>query len=77
MITEHDSELLREPEVKRQYRFTGAWLRKNRRLKTGPPFVRVGRMVFYKRSDLDAFVTAHRVEPNNHGSHEAKGSGGR
>ena len=73
MITERDSELLREPEVKRQYRFTGAWLRKNRRLKTGPAFIRVGRMVFYRRSDLDAFVAAHRVEPNGLGSREAEG----
>ena len=71
MITERDGELLREPEVKHQYRFTGAWLRKNRRLKTGPPFVRVGRMVFYKRGDLDAFVAAHRVEPNGHGPRQA------
>ncbi len=71
MTTESESELLREPEVKREYKFTGSWLRKNRRLKTGPPFVRLGRMVFYRRSDLDAFIAAHRVEPNRHDSHEA------
>jgi predicted DNA-binding transcriptional regulator AlpA len=63
--TEPESELLREPEVEDRYKFTRPWLRKNRRLKIGPPFIRVGRMVLYRRSDLDAFVTAHRVEPKN------------
>ena len=77
MTTERESELLREPEVKPQYGFTGAWLRKNRRLKTGPPFIRVGRMIFYRRRDLDAFIAAHRVEPNGHISPEAKGGNGR
>jgi predicted DNA-binding transcriptional regulator AlpA len=63
MTTECESELLREPEVKRQYKLTGPWLRKNRRLKTGPPFIKLNRMVFYRRSDLDAYIAAHRVNP--------------
>lgn len=29
----------------------------------GPAFVRVGRHVRYRRADLDAFLTAGRVEP--------------
>jgi hypothetical protein len=62
METKRESELLREPEVERQYKFTGPWLRKTRRLGGGPPFVRVNRVIFYRRSDLDAFVAAHRVE---------------
>ena len=70
MNTDRESPLLREAEVTRQYTFSGPWLRKNRRLKTGPPFIRVGRMVLYRRSDLDAFVAAHRVEPNGHRSRE-------
>ena len=61
--TEQSSQLLREREVTREYKLSGPWLRKNRRLKTGPAFIRVGRMVFYRRTDLDAFVVAHRVEP--------------
>ena len=65
MTTEHEDELLREREVIRSYKFGGPWLRKNRRLETGPPFIRVGRMIFYRRSDLDAFIAAHRVEPNS------------
>jgi hypothetical protein len=72
MITERETQLLREHEVKREYKFTGAWLRKNRRLRTGPPFVRLGRMVFYRRSDLDAYIAAHRVEPDRLDSGEVK-----
>jgi len=52
MATERDSELLREPEVKRQYGLSGAWLRKSRKLRLGPAFIRVGRMIFYRREDL-------------------------
>ena len=59
--TEPESELLREREVERRYKFTGPWLRKTRRAGGGPPFIRLGRMIFYKRGDLDAFVAAHRV----------------
>jgi hypothetical protein len=65
MNTDRDSELLREPEVTSEYKLTGPWLRKTRRVKRRPPFIRVGRMVFYCRNDLDAFVAAHRVEPND------------
>lgn len=68
MNTDRESALLREAGVTRQYKFSGPWLRKNRRLKTGPPFIRIGRMVFYRKSDLDAFVAAHKVEPNGDGS---------
>jgi len=78
MNTDCDGELLREAEVARQYKFSVPWLRKNRRLQTGPPFIRVGRMVFYRRGDLDTFVVAHRVEPNDgHESGDRKGGSGR
>lgn len=29
----------------------------------GPPYFKVGRAVRYRRSDLDAWLDAHRVEP--------------
>jgi hypothetical protein len=64
MATERDSELLREPEVKRRYGLGSAWLRKSRKLRRGPAFIRVGRMIFYRREDLDAFVKANRIEPD-------------
>lgn len=56
--------LIREPDVTREYPFTAPWLRKRRRLRLPPAFIRVGRMVFYERSELDAFVKSHRIEAN-------------
>jgi hypothetical protein len=72
---ERESELLREHEVKREYKLTGPWLRKNRWLKIGPPFIKLGRMVFYRRCDLDVFIAAHRIEPGGRSSGEAKVQG--
>jgi hypothetical protein len=56
--------LLREPDVIRDYPFSAPWLRKRRRLRLPPAFVRIGRMVFYERTELDSFVKSKRVEPN-------------
>jgi hypothetical protein len=63
MATERDTALLRESDVTQQYRLSGAWLRKSRKLMLGPPFIRVGRMIFYRREDLENFVRAHKIEP--------------
>jgi hypothetical protein len=30
----------------------------------GPPFIKVGRLVRYRRSDLDGWLTAHTVNPS-------------
>jgi predicted DNA-binding transcriptional regulator AlpA len=60
---ERDSKLLRDPDVTREYLFSRAWLRKRRWLGLPPAFVRIGRMVYYERSELDAFVQSQRVEP--------------
>ena len=65
-LVEHDSELLREGEVKSEYRFSGAWLRKRRWLGLPPAFVRIGCVVLYERRELNAFVQSQRVEPNRH-----------
>jgi predicted DNA-binding transcriptional regulator AlpA len=32
-------------------------------LKVGPAYVKIGRAVRYRQSDLDAYIEAHRVEP--------------
>jgi hypothetical protein len=64
METKQDTALLRESDVTQQYRLSGAWLRKRRKLILGPAFIRVGRMIFYRREDLNAFVKAHRIEPD-------------
>jgi len=59
-MVKQSSELLREREVTRQYPVNSAWLRKRRRLRLPPIYVRVGRMVFYCKADLEAFFAAHR-----------------
>ena len=61
---EGDSKLLRERDVTREYHFRGAWLRKRRWLRLPPAFVRIGRMVYSERDELDAFVKSQRVKPN-------------
>lgn len=38
-------------------------LRQWRYLGVGPAYVKVGRHVRYRRSDLDAFIAEHRVNP--------------
>jgi hypothetical protein len=62
---EHISKLLRERDVTAEYRLGGAWLRKRRKLGLPPWYVRIGRMVYYERSALDAFVQSQRVEPSD------------
>ena len=56
-------EHLREREVTQEYPFTVPYLRKRRRLGLAPAFSKIGRMIVYSRSDLDAFLAAHRVDP--------------
>jgi hypothetical protein len=68
-----NSKLLRERDVTREYHFGGAWLRKRRWLRLPPTFVRIGRMVYYERSALDAFVRSQRVEPNGDGKRSEAG----
>ena len=35
-----------------------------RALGIGPAFIKIGRYVKYTRADLDAYIAAHRVDPN-------------
>jgi hypothetical protein len=57
------SVLLRPRDVTLEYHLGEAWLRKRRRPRLAPAFVRIGRMVYYERSELEAFVQSQRVEP--------------
>jgi hypothetical protein len=38
-------------------------LRNDRNLSRGPPYVKVGCKVFYRRDELKAFIEAHTVRP--------------
>lgn len=39
------------------------WFAKARCQRTGPPYFKIGQRVFYRRSDLIAWVEQHEVRP--------------
>ena len=55
-------EILNERQVQEVYGFTVAYLRRARRERRGPRFLKVGKLVRYRRSDIEAYLTAHAVE---------------
>ena len=56
-----EKSLLREREIPARYPLSICWLRKARHLRRGPRFVRIGRMIFYRTEDLEAFLAACTV----------------
>lgn len=62
-----DQELLRERDMEASYRLTVAWLRRARRERRGPPYLKIGRMVRYRRSDVEAWLANHAVLPQIQG----------
>lgn len=46
---------------------SAALMRKWRRLRQGPRYCKVGRLVRYAASDIQAFLDAHRVETSGGG----------
>lgn len=55
--------LLRQSEIEPRYGIGGAFLRKRRRLHLDPPFLRVGRSIYYRVSDLEDWLERCRVAP--------------
>jgi predicted DNA-binding transcriptional regulator AlpA len=55
-------EILNEREVWQEYGFTIPYLRRARRERRGPRFLKVGKLVRYRRSDIETYLTAHAVE---------------
>ncbi len=55
-------EILNERQVQDVYGFTIAYLRRARRERRGPRFLKVGKLVRYRRSDIEAYLSAHAVE---------------
>lgn len=51
--------LLTEKEMEQKGFGTKSKLRKDRHLKTGLPYVKIGRLVRYRESDVEAFVQAN------------------
>jgi predicted DNA-binding transcriptional regulator AlpA len=57
----HEAELLRERQVTQRFGFTGPWLRRSRHEGRGPKFIRLGRMVFYRVTDIAAYLAANEI----------------
>lgn len=55
-------EVLNEREVWEEYGFTIPFLRRARRERRGPRFLKVGKMVRYRRADVETYLSAHAVE---------------
>ena len=60
-MSNQTKELLNEKEVQREYGLNARTLQRERSLGTGVPYVKMGRRVLYKRTDLDKFIEKHTV----------------
>ena len=58
-------EVLNEREVWEESGFTIPFLRRARRERRGPRFLKVGKMVRYRRADVEAYLSAHVVETSD------------
>jgi predicted DNA-binding transcriptional regulator AlpA len=55
-------EILNEQQVHEVYGFSVPYLRRARRERRGPRFLKVGKLVRYRRTDIEAYLSAHVVE---------------
>ena len=62
---EHPGKFVPATAIESEYGLSRAWLQKRRRLGLAPRYFRVGRMVRYRRTDVEEFLRAHSVEPGN------------
>lgn len=56
-------DLCDEREVANTLRQTVDTLRRNRWRGIGPAYIKVSRRIFYRPADVEAWLEAHRVEP--------------
>ncbi len=55
-------EILNERQVQETYGFSIPYLRRTRRERRGPRYLKVGKLVRYRKSDIEAYLAAHAVE---------------
>jgi predicted DNA-binding transcriptional regulator AlpA len=55
-------EVLNERQVEEVYGFTIPYLRRARRERRGPRFLKLGKLVRYRKSDIESFLSASAVE---------------
>jgi predicted DNA-binding transcriptional regulator AlpA len=60
-------EILNERQVQEVFGFSVPYLRRARRERRGPRFLKVGKLVRYRRADIESFLTAHVVETTGTG----------
>ncbi len=58
-----DPELLTENQLWSRYGLSVSWQRRTRREGRGPRFLKLGKMVRYRRCDIEAYLAANTVEP--------------
>ena len=57
--------LMTEREVYEVYGLSIPWQRRRRVERRGPRFIKLGRLVRYRRADLEAFFTSQTIETSN------------
>jgi predicted DNA-binding transcriptional regulator AlpA len=57
-----NQEILNEREVQEVYGFSVPYLRRARRERRGPRFLKIGKLVRYRRADIEAYLSLHAVE---------------
>lgn len=58
-------EILNERQVQEVYGFSIPYLRRARRERRGPKFLKLGKLVRYRKADLEAFISSGAVETRN------------
>ena len=60
-----NKEILTEKEVNQDYRFSLSKLRNDRWLGKGLPYIKVSRSIYYRRSDIEAYLEKRKVETSD------------
>jgi predicted DNA-binding transcriptional regulator AlpA len=58
----NEPEILNERQVQEIYGFSIPYLRRARRERRGPRFLKMCKFVRYRRADIEAYLAAHAVE---------------
>ena len=59
-----NSRNLTDRGIEVEYGLSVPWLRKRRRLRLPPRFLKIGRMIRYRREDIESFLDDLVVEPS-------------
>ena len=60
----NDNSLLSEKEMQLVYGFCAKTLQNHRCQRTGMPYIKIGRMVRYRKKDVDQYLQQHMVKYN-------------